>query len=71
MNETLARQGFISATPKKPVIAFSFKPFDVYCQLHRVCPRLSLDAFARALNHLHQVGVPFFLFELKFPDDFS
>ena len=59
-NETLARHGFIGATPDKPVIAFSFKLFEIYRQLHRVCPRLSLDALSAGLSHLHHVNTPSF-----------
>jgi hypothetical protein len=55
-NETLARHGFIGATPDKPVIAFSFKLFAIYRQLHRICPRLSLDALSTCLSHLHHVN---------------
>jgi hypothetical protein len=55
-NETLARHGFIGATPDKPVIAFSFKLFEIYRQLHRVCPRLSVDALSTCLSHLHHVN---------------
>lgn len=58
-NETLARHGFIGATPDKPVLAFSFKLFEIYRQLHRVCPRLSLDAFSACLSHLHHVNIRF------------
>ncbi|KAF8226692.1 hypothetical protein L208DRAFT_1300645 [Tricholoma matsutake] len=62
-NETLACHGFISASPEKPVIAFSFQLFEVYCQLHCVCPCLSLDALLRSLNHLHHVPQKSYLAE--------
>jgi hypothetical protein len=55
-NETLVRHGFIGATPDKPVIAFSFKLFEIYRQLHRVCPRLSVDGLSACLSHLHHVN---------------
>lgn len=55
INETLAYHGFIGATPEKPTIAFSFRFLQVYQQLHRVCPRLSLEALSKTLNHLHRV----------------
>jgi hypothetical protein len=55
MNETLARHGFIGATPDKPVITFSFQLLNTYCQLHRVCPQFSLDALSKSLTNLHQV----------------
>lgn len=55
INESLARHGYIGATPDKPTIAFSFQLLRVYQQLHRVCPRLSLEALSKTLNHLHRV----------------
>lgn len=55
INETLAYHGFIGATPEKPTIAFAFRLLQVYQQLHRVCPRLSLEALSKTLNHLHRV----------------
>jgi hypothetical protein len=55
INETLVLHGFIGATPEKPTIAFSFRLLQVYQQLHRVCPRLSLEALSKALNYLHRV----------------
>ena len=58
-NETLARHGFIGATPDKPVLTFSFSLFEIYHQLHHVCPWLSLDAFSSCLSHLHHVNILF------------
>ena len=55
INETLAFHGYIGATPEKPTIAFPFRLLQVYRQLHRVCPRLSLEALSKTLNHLHRV----------------
>lgn len=56
-NETLVRHGFLGATPDKPVLAISIELLEIYRQLRRVCPWLSLDAFARALCHIHHVGI--------------
>jgi hypothetical protein len=58
VNETLVRYGFLGASPEKPTIAFSFSLFEIYRQLHRVCPRFSIDALAKSLCHLHQVYSP-------------
>ena len=55
LNETLARNGCLGATPDQPSLAFDFNVFDVYWQLHRVCPRLGIESFTRALNNLHLV----------------
>ncbi|KAJ6565152.1 hypothetical protein DFH09DRAFT_1314957 [Mycena vulgaris] len=54
-NETLLRHGYIGGSPDQPTIAFSVKTFEIYRQVHRVCPRFSLDALAKTLNHLHRV----------------
>ena len=56
VNETLARHGFLGASPDKPTIAFSFSLFEIYRQLHRVCPRFSIDALSKSLSHLHHVS---------------
>ena len=58
-NETLAHHGFIGVTPDTPVIAISFKCFEIYHQLHHVCPRFSFHTLSASLAHLHQVNVPF------------
>ncbi|KAF8874791.1 hypothetical protein BD779DRAFT_1421837, partial [Infundibulicybe gibba] len=50
---TLVHYGFLGATPERPEIAFTFLLLRLFRQLHRVCPRLSIDAFAKCLNHLH------------------
>ena len=60
INETLALCGFISVTPDKPIVAFSFKLFEIYHQLHCVCPQFSFHALSTSLVHLHQVTI-FFL----------
>ncbi|TFK59155.1 hypothetical protein BDN72DRAFT_906109 [Pluteus cervinus] len=56
-NQALVEAGFLGASPDKPTIAFSFSVFDLYRQLHRVCPRLSIQGFTKALDHLHHVPV--------------
>ena len=55
INKTLIYHGFIGASPEKPTIAFSFSLLNIYRQLHRVCPRLSIDALSKSLSHLHHV----------------
>jgi hypothetical protein len=58
-NVTLVQHGFLGASPEKPTIAFSLDVLELYRQLHHVCPRLSLDAFTKALNNLHAVSIIF------------
>lgn len=55
VNETLVRSGFLGVSPERPSVAISLEVLETYRQLRRVCPRLSLDAFSRALCHLHHV----------------
>ena len=57
MNETLAHYGLIGTSPEKPTLAFSFQLFDIYQQLHCVCPQFSLDALSKAPCHLHHVSL--------------
>jgi len=68
-NETLVCQGFLSASPEKPSLAFSIELLEIYQQLRRVCPWFSLDALARALCHIHQVRIsPFDRYWYSFCD---
>ncbi|KIY48693.1 hypothetical protein FISHEDRAFT_73383 [Fistulina hepatica ATCC 64428] len=54
INEILVSHGAIGATPDSPQVAFTIDFLETYRQLHRVCPRLSLEAVSKALLHLHQ-----------------
>jgi hypothetical protein len=56
-NETLVRHGIIGASPEKVAVGISIRALEVYRQLHRVCPRLSIQAFSTALCHLHNVSL--------------
>ncbi|KAJ7764195.1 hypothetical protein DFH07DRAFT_867309 [Mycena maculata] len=50
---SLIRHGYIGSAPDQPGFAFPIRLFEIYRQLHRVCPRFSLDALSKALTHLH------------------
>lgn len=63
VNETLLRNGFIGATPERPSIAFSITLFEIFRQIHRVCPRLSIYGISKALSYIH--GVRFFVLHLE------
>ncbi|KAJ7725663.1 hypothetical protein DFH07DRAFT_758581 [Mycena maculata] len=52
-NTALIRHGYIGSAPEQPGFAFPIRLFEIYRQLHRVCPRFSLDALSKALTHLH------------------
>ncbi|KAJ7190070.1 hypothetical protein GGX14DRAFT_382593 [Mycena pura] len=54
-NQTLIRQGYIGGSPEKPAIAFSIRTFEVYRQVHRVCPRYTIESLAKTLSYLHHV----------------
>ena len=56
IHETLVRNGYLGASPEQPSLGFAFSVFDIYRQLHRVCPRLGMESFTRALNNLHYVS---------------
>ncbi|KAJ7435348.1 hypothetical protein B0H11DRAFT_2257308 [Mycena galericulata] len=53
-NVALIQHGYIGCAPEQPGFAFPLRLFEIYRQLHRVCPRFSLDALSKALTHLHQ-----------------
>ncbi|KAF8195178.1 hypothetical protein K438DRAFT_1968514 [Mycena galopus ATCC 62051] len=52
-NETLLHHGYVGGSPDQPTIAFSGHTFEIYRQVHRVCPRFSLEGLAKVLGHLH------------------
>ncbi|ESK87110.1 hypothetical protein Moror_11903, partial [Moniliophthora roreri MCA 2997] len=53
INASLLRHGYIGATPDRPTIAFSLHLFHVFHQFNRVCPKFSIDALSKALQHIH------------------
>ncbi|EEB91783.1 hypothetical protein MPER_09806, partial [Moniliophthora perniciosa FA553] len=55
INESLAQHGYIGGSAEKPTIAFSFSLFEIYRQIHRVCPKFSIDGLARALQYIHKM----------------
>jgi hypothetical protein len=52
-NETLLRHGYIGSSPEKVTLAFPLQLFEVYRQIHRVCPRFSMGALSTSLTNLH------------------
>jgi hypothetical protein len=54
-NVALILHGYIGSAPEQPGVAFSIRLFEIYRQIHRVCPRFSLDALSKTLTHLHHV----------------
>ena len=54
-NIALARCGYLSTAPLHPKTAVTFRALEVYWQLHRVCPKLSIYAQVQVFCHLHEV----------------
>ncbi|KAH7904735.1 hypothetical protein BJ138DRAFT_1106572 [Hygrophoropsis aurantiaca] len=52
-NETLIYHGFLGSSPLHPTVAISIRTLANYRQVHRTCPRLSIEAQCKALCHLH------------------
>ncbi|KAJ7062971.1 hypothetical protein B0H15DRAFT_794769, partial [Mycena belliarum] len=50
---SLIRHGYIGSSADQPQLAFPIRLFEIYRQLHRVCPRFSMDALSKTLTHLH------------------
>lgn len=55
-NVTLLRRGFLGSSPTHPNVAIHISALECYRQLHRECPRLSIQAQVKALCHLHSVN---------------
>ena len=53
---TLLEYGIIGTSPLQPQLGFTIETLRFYRQLRRVCPRFSLDAFAKTLNFYHAVS---------------
>ncbi|KAJ7807478.1 hypothetical protein B0H14DRAFT_2196341, partial [Mycena olivaceomarginata] len=53
-NATLLRNGYLGSSPEKVSRAFPIQLFEIYHQIHRVCPRFTLDTLGKTLTHLHQ-----------------
>ncbi|KAG2151064.1 uncharacterized protein EDB93DRAFT_1240135 [Suillus bovinus] len=52
-NETLIHHGYLGCSPLFPTVAISIRTLAVYRQVHRTCPRFSIQAQCKALCHLH------------------
>ncbi|KAI6097238.1 hypothetical protein F5141DRAFT_1190910 [Pisolithus sp. B1] len=51
-NEVLIYHGYIGCSPVLPTVAISLR-FTTYHQIHRICPRFSIQAQCKLLCHLH------------------
>ncbi|KAG2112648.1 uncharacterized protein F5147DRAFT_572181 [Suillus discolor] len=55
-NETLIYHGYIRCTPIYPTVAVSLCTLATYCQIHRSCPRFSIQAQVKSLCFLHDIS---------------
>ncbi|KAG1792021.1 uncharacterized protein HD556DRAFT_1239880 [Suillus plorans] len=54
-NETLIYHGYIGCAPMYPTVAISLRTLAAYRQIHRTCPRFSIQAQCKALCFLHDI----------------
>ncbi|KAJ6475629.1 hypothetical protein DFH09DRAFT_952777 [Mycena vulgaris] len=54
-NQTLLKHGYLGSSPESPAMAFPLEFLEQFRQIHRVCPRFSLDALSKTLNNLHKL----------------
>ncbi|EGN97916.1 hypothetical protein SERLA73DRAFT_109190 [Serpula lacrymans var. lacrymans S7.3] len=54
-NETLIYHGYLGCSSLYPTVAISLRTLAAYRQIHRTCPRLSVQAQCKALCHLHDI----------------
>ncbi|KAL0569696.1 hypothetical protein V5O48_012269 [Marasmius crinis-equi] len=55
INTSLIAHGLIGGSSEIPQIAFSLSLFEIYRQIHRVCPYFSIDSLSRTLQHIHSL----------------
>ncbi|KAL0572264.1 hypothetical protein V5O48_009690 [Marasmius crinis-equi] len=55
INISLMAYGLIGGSAEVPQIGFSLSLFEVYRQIHRVCPYFSIDSLSRCLQHIHSL----------------
>ncbi|KAI6029498.1 hypothetical protein BKA83DRAFT_4489460 [Pisolithus microcarpus] len=54
-NEVLIYHGYIGCSPLLPTVAVSLHMLATYRQIHRICPRFSIQAHCKLLCHLHSM----------------
>ncbi|KAJ7269482.1 hypothetical protein C8J57DRAFT_1227238 [Mycena rebaudengoi] len=54
-NQPLLLHGYLGSAPESPSLAFPLEFFEIFRQLHQVCPQFSFDALANALMHIHKL----------------
>uniref|UniRef100_A0A0W0FGH6 CxC1-like cysteine cluster associated with KDZ transposases domain-containing protein n=1 Tax=Moniliophthora roreri TaxID=221103 RepID=A0A0W0FGH6_MONRR len=61
VNKALMQHGYIGASPNRPSLAFLLSLFEIYRQIHWVCPKFSIDRLAQTLQHLHSIKASYSL----------
>ncbi|KAG2744795.1 hypothetical protein P692DRAFT_20743079 [Suillus brevipes Sb2] len=54
-NETLIYHGYIGCSPLYPTAAISLRTLSAYRQIHRTCPRFSIQAQVKTLCFIHDI----------------
>ncbi|KAF7292672.1 hypothetical protein MIND_01165400 [Mycena indigotica] len=54
VNQSLLRHGYIGAAPIRVTRAFPIRTLEIYRQIHRVCPRYTIDTWSKTLTNLHE-----------------
>ncbi|KAL0566107.1 hypothetical protein V5O48_015913 [Marasmius crinis-equi] len=54
INESLVYHGLLGGSPDQPNIAFPFDFLETFRQIHRVCPRFTLNGLSRVLTNTHR-----------------
>ncbi|KAH7918190.1 hypothetical protein BV22DRAFT_1024983 [Leucogyrophana mollusca] len=54
-NETIIYHGYLGSSPLHLTVAISIRMLATYRQIHRTCPRFSIQAQCKALCHLHKM----------------
>ncbi|KAK6996080.1 hypothetical protein R3P38DRAFT_3329629 [Favolaschia claudopus] len=48
------KYGYLGASPEKVSLAFPIHLFEIYRQIHRVCPRYTISSLSTTLTNLHE-----------------
>ena len=55
-NETLLCNGCLGCSPLMPMVAITVQSLSFLRHIHQTCPKFGLEAFSKALCHLHNVS---------------
>ncbi|KAN0087911.1 hypothetical protein V8E55_006532 [Tylopilus felleus] len=59
----LISHGYLGCSPVCPNVTLSICSLAVFCQIHRTCPRFTIQALCKVLCYLHQVPYRPYLFQ--------